>query len=141
MFGFLKLNFKSTSIKVSERSQSTLFGTASKYDIIGNYLDHLNAADTIKYHEEYKQLMNEFEREKDEQHKNKGPDKYSAGEKVKPGVLVFLRNPLSKHKYGRGNPYFLTEIYEVLRREMRVVIVQKLFGRQRKNEKTIRAMT
>ena len=121
--------------KVPPSPANLVFGTAPKYDILGNYLDHLNAEDTIKYHEKYKQLMDEFEREKDEHHKNKGPDKYSAGEKVVPGVLVFLRNPLSKHKYGRGNPYYLTEIYEVLRRDMRVVTVQKLFGRTRKNEK------
>ena len=112
-----------------------VFGTAPKYNIIGTYLDNLNATETIKYHERYRKIMQNYEKDRDEQHKNKGPDKYSAGEKIKPGVLVFLRNPKSKHKLGRGQPYFLTEIYEVIKRELRVVVVNKLFGRQRKNSR------
>ena len=112
-----------------------VFGTPPKYDLIGSYLDNLSAAETIKYRDRYQKIMQEYEKEQAEQHEARGPQKYSAGDKIRPGVFVFVRNPASKKKLGRGLPYFLTEIYEVIRREMRVVYVNKLFGKQRKNSK------
>ena len=121
--------------RVPPSPSSLLYGSPPKYDIIGSYLDKLDAAATIKYHEKYRQILKEYELAQEEAHKNSPPHKYSSGDLIRPGALVFRRNADRKKKKARGLPYFLTEIYEVIRRDHRAVIVKKLFGSTRKKER------
>ena len=98
---------------------------------LNEFISHLSPAEHTDYKAKYEKIMSSHERDLRRKHVAK-VGKLETVNSVKVGDICVLRNMRRKHHLGRGEPYYLRDLYEVVKTSYRRARLCPLFHQTRK---------
>ena len=99
--------------------------------LLKEFVSSLSPTQYTDYKAKYEKIMASHEKDLSEKHIAR-VGKLESLNAVKVGDVCVLRNMKRKHHQGRGEPYFLRDLYEVARIKARGVELSPLFHQSRK---------